>query len=872
MTKLIEENKPYDPKDVEGRIYKFWEDNNLFNAQIPPEKEVFSMVMPPPNITGALHLGHALDLTLSDVIVRFNHLIDKNVLWVPGIDQAGIATQNVVEKELAKKGISRETLGREKFIDEVWNWKKNYGERIINQIKLLGVATDWSKLRFTKDEKYEVAVREAFVHYYKKGLIYKGKRIINYCPRCETAISDIEVDYIDEKGELYFIKYLLEDLKEFIIVATTRPETLLGDTAVAVNPDDERYKHLIGKYAILPIVGRKIPIIADEAVDPSFGTGAVKVTPAHDPTDFEIGKRHGLEEITILEKGKFLNENALQFKGLTVDQARKEIVEELKKENLLDHAEPYTHSVGTCERCGSKIEPIISDQWFLKTKELSYEAVKRVKAGEVKFKPERWEKIFLDWMENIQDWCISRQIWWGIQIPVWYCNDCGELIVSVETPKKCNKCGSDNITQDSDVLDTWFGSALWPFASMGWPEDNLMLKNYYPTSLLITGFDIIFFWVARMIFSAIEFTDTVPFKEVLLHGLIRDKYGKKMSKSLNNVIDPTEIINNYGADALRFSLIISSSFGGQDINFDIQKVISSRNFINKVWNAGRFVLSSISDSNEIDNSDLSIWDKWILNGLNITANKVKDDIQSYKINEGGLSIYNFFWDDFCDWYIEESKINLNKFVLKKVFEASIIILHPFMPFVTEELWQTFRGDNNSILNSNFPLDIEESGLIDEGSLKEVELLKEVIKAIRNLKNEFSLLVNKEAELFFTTTNKNNKEIIGKNIDTILRLAKIKSFIFSDSPPKNSVTSNVQNLNIYLPIQEISNVKKEIEIKQKKLEKSESELKRLKDRFESNDFKSNAPSEVILETKERILNIEKEIEQLKSRLKELSNIF
>ena len=429
MAKLIEENKPYDPKEVESRIYKFWEENNLFNAQIPPEKEVFSMVMPPPNITGALHLGHALDLTLSDVIVRFNHLIGKDVLWIPGIDQAGIATQNVVEKELAKKGISREALGRENFIDEVWNWKNNYGERIINQIKLLGVATDWSKLRFTKDEKYEIAVRNAFVHYYKKGYIYKGKRIVNYCPRCETAISDIEVDYIDEKGELYYIKYFLENLKDFIIVATTRPETLLGDTAVAVNPDDERYKHLTGKYAILPIVGRKIPIIADEAVDPSFGTGAVKVTPAHDPTDFEIGKRHSLEEIAILEKGKFLNENALKFKGLTVDQARKEIVEELKKENLLDHIEPYTHSVGTCERCGSKIEPIISDQWFLKTRELSEEAVKRVKAGEVKFKPERWEKIFLDWMENIQDWCISRQIWWGIQIPVWYCNNCKEVIV-----------------------------------------------------------------------------------------------------------------------------------------------------------------------------------------------------------------------------------------------------------------------------------------------------------------------------------------------------------------------------------------------------------------------------------------------------------
>jgi len=872
MAKLIEENKPYNPKEVESKIYEFWEDKNLFNAKIPPEKEVFSMVMPPPNITGALHLGHALDLTLSDVIVRFNHLIGKDVLWVPGIDQAGIATQNVVEKELAKKGTSRQSLGRENFIDEVWNWKKNYGERIINQIKLLGVATDWSKLRFTKDEKYETAVRVAFVHYYKKGFIYKGKRIVNYCPRCETAISDIEVDYIPEKGELYYIKYFLEDLKEFIIVATTRPETLLGDTAVAVNPEDERYKHLIGKFAILPIIGRKIPIIADEAVDPSFGTGLVKVTPAHDPTDFEIGKRHGLEEISILEKGKYLNENALNFKGLNVEQARTAIIDELKKENLLDHIEPYDHSVGICERCGSKIEPIISDQWFLKTKELSEKAIKRVETGEVKFKPERWKKIFLDWMVNIQDWCISRQIWWGIQIPVWYCSDCGELIVSVETPKKCNKCGSDNITQDSDVLDTWFGSALWPFACMGWPDDTLMLKYYYPTSLLITGFDIIFFWVARMIFSAIEFTGNVPFKEVLLHGLIRDKYGKKMSKSLNNVIDPTEIIKTYGADALRFSLIISSSFGGQDVNFDIQKVISSRNFINKVWNAGRFVLSSLSNSDEVDNSTLSIWDKWILNRLNITANKVKDDIVGYKINEGGLSIYNFFWDDFCDWYIEESKINLNKFVLKKVFEASLIILHPFMPFVTEELWQTFRGDSDSILNSNFPLDIEGSSLIDEVSLKEVELLKEVIKSIRNLKNEFSLLVNKDAELFFTSEKEENKEIIDKNTDTILRLAKIKSFIFSDSPPNNSVTSNVQDLNIYLPIQEISNVKKEVEIKQKKLEKSEAELKRLKDRFESNDFKSNAPSEVILETKERILVIEKEIEQLKSRLKELSNIF
>lgn len=867
----MEEYKPYNPKEVESEIYRFWEEKSLFIAPSLPKRKVFSMVMPPPNITGALHLGHALDLTLSDVIVRFNHLINKDVLWLPGIDQAGIATQNVIEKELAKKGMSRETLGREKFIDEVWMWKKNYGGRIVEQIKLLGLATDWSRLRFTKDELYERAVKVAFMHYYNKGLIYKGKRIINYCPRCETAISDIEVDYIEEQSELYYIKYPLENSSDFIVVATTRPETMLGDTAVAVNPVDARYVHLIGKIAILPIVERKIPIIADESVDPAFGTGAVKVTPAHDPTDFEIGKRHGLAEISILDKGKTLNENALKFKGLTMKQARKEIIEELKRENLLDHVEPYVHSVGTCERCSSKVEPIISDQWFLKTKELSEEAVKRVEAGEVKFKPERWKKIFIDWMENIQDWCISRQIWWGIQIPVWYCS-CGEILVSVDAPKMCSKCGNNNFTQDTDVLDTWFGSALWPFASMGWPDDTLELKYYYPTSLLITGFDIIFFWVARMIFSGIEFTGSVPFKEVLLHGLIRDKYGKKMSKSLNNVIYPEELITNYGADALRFSLIISSSFGGQDINFDVQKVISSRNFINKVWNAGRFVLNALRTStiNLEEECDLSIWDKWIVHKLSKTIQKVKEGIENYKINESCLAIYNFFWDDFCDWYIEESKINLNLHVLKDVFETSLILLHPFMPFVTEKLWQMLNSNDESILKSSFPQELKDDG-IDEVSLKEVELLKEIIKAIRNLKNEFNMLFTKETGIFFTASDEKTRKIIEKNIEMILKLAKIEDFVYREELPTNSITSHVEGLNIYLPIQNISNVKKEIELKLKKLGKLEAELGRLKERLNNADFRANAPKEVISETEEKIFNIENERDQLKNRLEQLSKI-
>ena len=871
----MQDYKPYNSEDVESRIYRFWEDNNLFVAKAIPEKSAFSMVMPPPNITGALHLGHALDLTLSDVVVRYNYLKGKEVLWLPGIDQAGIATQNVVEKELAKNGISRETLGREKFIEEVWNWKEKYGGRIIEQIKLLGAASDWSRLRFTKDEKYEKAVRTAFEHYYKKGLIYKGKRIINWCPRCETALSDIEVDYVEEKGKLYYIRYPIENTEGFVVVATTRPETMLGDTAVAVNPNDNRYKGIIGKYVILPIIGRRIPIIEDEAVDPAFGTGAVKVTPAHDPVDFDIGKRHNLEEVSILIKGKILNQNAGKFEGLRVEDARKEVIKELESLNLLEKVEDYIHSVGTCERCSSKVEPLISDQWFLKTKGLADEAVKRVESGEVQFKPERWKKVFIDWMENIQDWCISRQIWWGIQIPVWYCNDCGEIIVSVENPTECIKCGSTELTQDSDVLDTWFGSALWPFASMGWPEDSLELKNYYPTSLLITGFDIIFFWVARMIFSAVEFTGSVPFKEVLLHGLIRDKYGKKMSKSSNNAVDPEDLISNYGADALRFTLITGSSIGGQDINFDVQKVIASRNFINKIWNAGRFVFGAL-ESSSIDNiaeNSLSVWDKWIIFKLKKTIKEVAESISSFRLNEGALSIYNFFWDDFCDWYIEESKINLNKKILGKVFEESLILLHPFMPFVTEELWQMLKGNNkDSILKSGFPEANEKEISIYEESLLEVELLKEIIRGIRNLKSEFNLSSMKEIDMVFTSHNDKVYETIEKNKETILRLAKIRSFEYVKDSPANVVSSYLVSLDIYLPLKDLLDINREIEIKSKKLEKINSELSRLDKKFRSKDFQENAPEDVLNKTKERILELDKEKEHLTKRIEELRKIF
>lgn len=869
----MQDYKPYIPKDVESRIYKFWEDSNLFVAKKVPENDVLSIVMPPPNITGALHLGHALDLILTDIIVRYNYLIGKDVLWLPGIDQAGIATQNVVEKYLAKSGISRKTLGREKFVEEVWQWKEKYGDRIIKQIKLLGASADWSRLRFTKDSDYEKSVREAFVHYYKKSLIYKGKRIINWCPRCETAISDIEVDYIEENGKLYYIKYSIENTDEFIVVATTRPETMLGDTAVAVNPCDNRFKDLVGKYAILPFIGRKIPIIEDYAVDQTFGTGAVKVTPAHDPTDFEIGKRHNLEEISILTNGTTLNENAGEFKDLSINEAREEIVKELNALNLLEKVEDYKHSVGTCERCESKVEPIISDQWFLKTKELANAAVKRVESGEIVFRPERWKKVFIDWMANIQDWCISRQIWWGIQIPVWYCKECGETIVSVSDPAKCPNCNGNELTQESDVLDTWFGSALWPFASMGWPKDTLELKYYFPTSLMVTGFDIIFFWVARMIFTSIEFTGSVPFKEVLLHGLVRDKQGKKMSKSLNNVVDPEEIISNYGADALRFTLITSSSIGGQDINFDLNKVVASRNFINKIWNAGRFVLNSLYSLNDnVENNNLSIWDRWIISKFQITVREVTESINNYRLNEGALSIYNFFWDDFCDWYIEESKMHLNKQVLKTIFENSLILLHPFMPFITEELWQMFNSDKNvSILKSSFPkVDEKEISLYEKDSL-EVDLIKEIIREIRNLKSEFNLATVKEIDMFFTTLNGETREVIERNKEVILRLSRIKNLLYMKEVPNNTVSSYLSAINIYLPLKNLLDIKKEIEIKNKKLEKVNSELRRLESRFENEDFKKNAPEEVLKETKEKISELEMEKEHLIKRVKELEKI-
>ena len=869
-----EKSAPYNHKDVENNISNFWLEKDIFGYKEISGEETFSIVMPPPNITGVLHLGHALDLTLPDIIVRYSRLKGINVLWIPGIDQAGIATQNVVEKELLEKGLSRESIGRESFVEEVWKWKEKYGNRIIEQIKLLGASADWNKLRFTKDELYEKAVKTAFINYYNKGLIYKGKRIINWCPRCETALSDIEVDHIDRSGELYYINYQIENSDEFLTVATTRPETMLGDTAVAVNPDDQRYNKLIGQFVILPIIDRKIQIIGDKAVDMEFGTGVVKVTPAHDPVDFEIGKRHNLEEISILDRGRILNENASKYCGLNIIEARKKILSDLTDLGYINKIEPYQHSISICERCGSTIEPIISDQWFLKTRGLCNNAIDRVNKNELKFVPDRWKKVYLNWMENIQDWCISRQIWWGIQIPVWNC-ECGEIIVSINNPDKCSKCNSSSLIQSTDVLDTWFGSALWPFACMGWPDSSELTEKFYPTSLLVTGFDIIFFWVARMIFSGIEYMDKVPFNVVLLHGLIRDKEGRKMSKSLNNVIDPTEIINEYGSDSLRFALINLSSISGQDISFDINKVISARNFINKIWNASRYVTQNSEhksfEKRDINTIELSNWDKWIINKLNIAITNLNENIAEYRFNEALMKLYSFFWDDYCDWYIEISKFNKNEYVLNYILRTSIILLHPFIPFVTEKLWQTFENnDNISIINENLPEVLQLRNDVKD-AVFETELTMEIIKSIRNLKSEFNLTTSKELVIYIKTDDKIKLDIISKNKKIIERLSRIFEVIIADKSLDNSIQTTVGNIFIFMPLKGFIDINKETELKKNKLDKIVKELSRIEQRLNNAEFINNAPENVIVEAKEKVDELLESKKNIETRIIELNKI-
>ncbi len=843
----------YDPKQVEDRIYNGWEEKGCFHAKVNRNKKPFTIVIPPPNVTGQLHMGHALDETLQDILIRYHRMKGEEALWLPGTDHAGIATQIRVEEFLRKEeGLTRYDLGREKFLERVWDWKKKYGDTIINQLKKLGSSCDWERERFTMDERYSKAVREVFVNLYEKGLIYQGSRIINWCPSCTTALSDAEVDYTEQAGHFWHIKYPVKDSDEYVVIATTRPETLLGDTAVAVHPDDKRYSDLIGKMLVLPLMNREIPVIADEYVDKEFGTGAVKITPAHDPNDFEVGLRHNLEQIKIFNDDATVNELGGKYAGMNRYAARKQIVQDLQQLGLLVKTEQHTHNVGQCYRCSSTVEPIISKQWFVKMKPLAKPALDAVVEGKVKFVPERFSKIYINWMENVHDWCISRQLWWGHRIPAFFCPDCNEMVVSKEDITVCPKCGG-KMEQDEDVLDTWFSSALWPFATLGWPEKTDDLDYFYPTNVLVTGYDIIFFWVARMIFSGIEHTGTVPFDTVFIHGIVRDSQGRKMSKSLGNGIDPLEIIDKYGADALRFTLATGNS-PGNDMRFYTERVEASRNFANKIWNASRFVLMNLGENaSGILPENLELEDKWIVGRLNTVAREVTENLERFELGIAVQKLYDFIWDEFCDWYIELVKPRLGsdknpQNVLVYVLSNILKLLHPFMPFITEEIFSYLPLSKGSIMVEKW-CEYEERQLYP-AETAQLELIMGAIKAIRNIRAEMNVPPSKKATLVIITEE---KETFSKGEMFFKKLAGANDVIVTDDKsliPENAVSLVSEGAQIYIPQNEL--VDKEKEIARLKAEEKRliNEIKRVESKLSNEGFIKKAPPEVVAQEREK----------------------
>lgn len=843
----------YDPKQVEDRIYNGWEEKGCFHAKVNRNKKPFTIVIPPPNVTGQLHMGHALDETLQDILIRYHRMKGEEALWLPGTDHAGIATQIRVEEFLRKEeGLTRYDLGREKFLERVWDWKKKYGDTIINQLKKLGSSCDWERERFTMDERYSKAVREVFVNLYEKGLIYQGSRIINWCPSCTTALSDAEVDYTEQAGHFWHIKYPVKDSDEYVVIATTRPETLLGDTAVAVHPDDKRYSDLIGKMLVLPLMNREIPVIADEYVDKEFGTGAVKITPAHDPNDFEVGLRHNLEQIKIFNDDATVNELGGKYAGMDRYAARKQIVQDLQQLGLLVKTEQHTHNVGQCYRCSSTVEPIISKQWFVKMKPLAKPALDAVVEGKVKFVPERFSKIYINWMENVHDWCISRQLWWGHRIPAFFCPDCNEMVVSKEDITVCPKCGG-KMEQDEDVLDTWFSSALWPFATLGWPEKTDDLDYFYPTNVLVTAYDIIFFWVARMIFSGIEHTGTVPFDTVFIHGIVRDSQGRKMSKSLGNGIDPLEIIDKYGADALRFTLATGNS-PGNDMRFYTERVEASRNFANKIWNASRFVLMNLGENaSGILPENLELEDKWIVGRLNTVAREVTENLERFELGIAVQKLYDFIWDEFCDWYIELVKPRLGsdknpQNVLVYVLSNILKLLHPFMPFITEEIFSYLPLSKGSIMVEKW-CEYEERQLYP-AETAQLELIMGAIKAIRNIRAEMNVPPSKKATLVIITEE---KETFSKGEMFFKKLAGANDVIVTDDKsliPENAVSLVSEGAQIYIPQNEL--VDKEKEIARLKAEEKRliNEIKRVESKLSNEGFIKKAPPEVVAQEREK----------------------
>ena len=856
MTKEL--SKIYEPQAVESEIYKMWHEGGYFHAERDEHKKPFTIVMPPPNVTGQLHMGHAMDATLQDSIIRFKRMQGYNALWIPGVDHAGIATQVKVEEELRKEGQTRYDLGREKFLERVWDWKNRFGNRIVEQQKKLGASCDWDRARFTMDEGCSKAVREVFVSLYEKGLIYKGSRIINWCPHCVTALSDVEVEYMDKPGHLWHIRYPLEDGSGEVIVATTRPETMLGDSGVCVNPNDDRYKAIVGKNVILPLLNKPIPVVADDYAEMEFGTGCVKMTPAHDPNDFEVGLRHNLEVIRVLDDEGKVNELGGKYQGMDRYEARKAIVADLDAQGYLVKVEDYSHNVGTCSRCHNDVEPIISAQWFVKMKPLAEKAIEVVKEGETKFVPDRFTKTYLNWMENVRDWCISRQLWWGHQIPAWTCQDCGHITVSREDACKCEKCGSTRIERDPDVLDTWFSSALWPFETLGWPQKTADLDYFYPTDVLVTGYDIIFFWVARMIFSGCEHTGKAPFHTVLIHGLVRDDKGRKMSKSLGNGIDPLEMIDKYGCDALRMNMITSNS-PGNDMRFYVERCEAMRNFANKLWNASRYVLMNLGEDFKPQlPKELEIADKWVLSKLNTLIAEVTDNMERYELGIAVQKIYDFIWDTYCDWYIELTKARLYSEdaqrkdtalqVLVYVLDQTLRLLHPFMPFITEEIWQSLPERESALIVSKWPEAKEALSFKTEEA--HMESVMNAIRAIRNRRAEMNVPPSKKATLYVLTSN---PQVFTEGEGFIQRLAYADKVELLEKEPENLnglVTCATADAKLYIPMGQLVDIAKEQERISKELDKARKNLASLNGKLSNENFTSRAPEAVVNAEREK----------------------
>lgn len=877
--------KQYDPKNVEDRIYGDWLERGYFHAKREKGKKTYTIVMPPPNITGQLHMGHALTYTLQDILIRYRRMAGFDALWLPGTDHASIATEAKIVEALKKEGLAKETLGREAFLERAWDWKRQYGGRIIEQLKKLGSSCDWERERFTLDEGCSRAVREVFCRLYEKGLIYRGERIINWCPHCLTSISDAEVEYAEQPSHFWHIRYPFADGEGGLVIATTRPETLLGDTAVAVNPRDERYGALVGRTLILPLVGREIPVIADEYVETDFGTGAVKITPAHDPNDFEVGLRHGLEAVNILTPDAKIVGDYPKYAGMTCLEARKAVVEDLKAGGYLVRVEDFTHNVGTCYRCGTTVEPRLSRQWFVKMKPLAGPAIEAVKNGETKFVPQRFEKIYFHWLENIRDWCISRQLWWGHRIPAWYCSGCGELIVSRTEPESCPHCGSENLRQDPDTLDTWFSSALWPFSTLGWPDETEDFRHFYPTNTLVTGYDIIPFWVMRMMFSGLEQTGRVPFDTVLIHGLVRDAQGRKMSKSLGNGIDPLEIIGRYGADALRFTLATGNS-PGNDLRFSEEKAQASRNFANKLWNAARFILMNLEEDEPTPHvpeaSALALEDKWILSLYNALVGEVTEALDKFELGLAVQKLYDFIWDVFCDWYIELAKIRLSspdeaakrtvRAVLVYVLSNILKLLHPFMPFITEEIWRTLPHEGESVMVSDWPL--QSGSLVFSEAEREMEKLTDAIRAIRSRRAEMNVPPSRKAKLFIKAKD---ADLFSSGEKYFRRLASASGIAVADSKegfgarlPADAVSIVTEAAVVYIPLGELI----DLEAEQKRLEKEKAAVLReigfLRARLADEGFVSKAPPALVQEQRERLARQREKLKMLEESTAKTEN--